>query len=387
MNIKPNPKKSLIPLSIGDPTVFGNLKACPEIQDAVTKAAADHKNNGYSELIGSKAAREALASYMNRHQHSVTADDIQIVNGCSSAVEMAIVALANPGQNIISPRPGYSIFFTVTKALDIELRQYDLLPDQKWEADLKQMESLIDEKTAAIVVINPSNPCGSVFSRSHLEDVLALAEKYYVPIIADEIYEHIVFPGKKYYSMAPLSKNVPILQCGAVSKRFLAPGWRLGWVVVHDRGGVLKEVKQGLAKLSGITLCANTVIQGALPDILKNTPQSFYDDLNLQLQKVATIAYDMLSEIEGLKPVMPEGAMYMMVGIDLELYSKFNDGMAFIKALVEEESVFGLPGECFSYPNYIRIIITIPEDKMREACERIKKFCATHRSPKSSKSS
>lgn len=187
MNIKPNPKKSLIPLSIGDPTVFGNLKACPEIQDAVTKAAADHKNNGYSELIGSKAAREALASYMNRHQQSVTADDIQLVNGCSGAVEMAIVALANPGQNIICPRPGYSIFVTVTKALDIELRQYDLLPDQKWEADLKQMESLIDEKTAAIVVINPSNPCGSVFSRSHLEDVLAVAEKHYVPIIADEV--------------------------------------------------------------------------------------------------------------------------------------------------------------------------------------------------------
>lgn len=93
-----------------------------------------------------------------------------------------------------------------------------------------------------------------------------------------------MFPGKKYYSIAPLSKNVPILQCGAVSKRFLAPGWRLGWIVVHDRGGVLKEVKQGLAKLSGVTLCANTVIQGALPDILKNTPQPFYDDLNLQLQ-------------------------------------------------------------------------------------------------------
>lgn len=95
----------------------------------------------------------------------------------------------------------------------------------------------------------------------------------------------------------------------------------------------------------------------------------------------------MLSEIEGLKPVMPEGAMYMMVGIDLKLFSEFNDGMAFIKALVEEESVFGLPGECFGYPNYIRIVITIPEDKMREACERIKEFCATHRSPKSSKSS
>ncbi|XP_055678200.1 tyrosine aminotransferase-like isoform X1 [Lutzomyia longipalpis] len=401
MDIKPNPKKSLIPLSIGDPTVFGNLKACPEIQNAVIQAASDHSNNGYSQLIGSKAAREAIANHMNRAQHSITPDDVYIVNGCSGAVEMSIVALANPGQNILCPRPGYSIFQTVTQALDIEMRQYNLLPDQKWEADLKQMESLIDENTVAIVVINPSNPCGSVFSRSHLEDVIALAEKYFLPIIADEIYEHIVFPGKKFYSLAPLSKNVPVLQCGGVSKRYLAPGWRLGWIVINDRGGVLKDVKDGLAKLSGVPLCANTVIQGALPAILKNTPQSFYDEVNGKLhvnipkkklrkpetnkkkfffQRTATVAFEMLSEIEGMKPVMPEGAMYMMVGIDLTLFPEFKDGLAFIKALVEEESVFGLPGECFCYPNYIRIVITIPEEKMREACERIGVFCANHRS-------
>ncbi|XP_055678206.1 tyrosine aminotransferase-like isoform X2 [Lutzomyia longipalpis] len=380
MDIKPNPKKSLIPLSIGDPTVFGNLKACPEIQNAVIQAASDHSNNGYSQLIGSKAAREAIANHMNRAQHSITPDDVYIVNGCSGAVEMSIVALANPGQNILCPRPGYSIFQTVTQALDIEMRQYNLLPDQKWEADLKQMESLIDENTVAIVVINPSNPCGSVFSRSHLEDVIALAEKYFLPIIADEIYEHIVFPGKKFYSLAPLSKNVPVLQCGGVSKRYLAPGWRLGWIVINDRGGVLKDVKDGLAKLSGVPLCANTVIQGALPAILKNTPQSFYDEVNGKLHRTATVAFEMLSEIEGMKPVMPEGAMYMMVGIDLTLFPEFKDGLAFIKALVEEESVFGLPGECFCYPNYIRIVITIPEEKMREACERIGVFCANHRS-------
>ncbi|XP_059621309.1 tyrosine aminotransferase-like [Phlebotomus argentipes] len=380
MNIKPNPDKSLIPLSIGDPTVFGNMKACQEIQDAVTRAAADHANNGYSQIIGSQAAREAVANYMNRSQHSITADDVIIVNGCSSAAEMALVVLANPGQNVLCPSPGYTVFRTVSQAHDIEFRPYNLLPDQRWEADLQHMESLIDENTVAIVVINPSNPCGSVFSRSHLEAVIALAEKHCLPIIADEIYEHIVFNGKKYYSLAPLSKNVPVIQLGAISKRFLAPGWRLGWIILHDRNDILKEVRGNLAKLSGVPLCPNTIVQGALPAILKNTPQSFYDDINLQLQATANIAFELLSQIEGMKPVMPDGAMYMMVGVDLKHFPKFKDGLAFVKALVEEESVFGLPGDCFGLPNFIRIVITIPEEKMREACTRIEKFCTTHRS-------
>uniref|UniRef100_A0A1L8E2B5 Tyrosine aminotransferase n=1 Tax=Nyssomyia neivai TaxID=330878 RepID=A0A1L8E2B5_9DIPT len=382
MNIKENPNKSLIPLSIGDPTVFGNLKACAEIQNAVISAAQDSTNNGYSQLVGSKAAREAIANHMNRAQHSaspISPDDVYITNGCSAAVELAIIVIANPGQNILIPCPGYTIFKTVGGAQNIEVRQYKCLADQKWQADLPHMESLIDENTAAIVVNNPSNPCGSVFSRKHIEDIIALAEKYYVPIIADEIYEHIVFPGNKFYSMGPLSKNVPVLQCGGISKRYLAPGWRIGWIIMNDRNGVLKNIRDGLAKLIGIPLCANTLIQGALPAMLKNTPQSFYDEVNEKLYKIATVAFENLSQIEGLKPVMPEGALYMMVGIDLPSFPKFKTGLEFIKALCEEESVFGLPGECFCYPNYFRIVITIPEEKMREACERISNFCTNHR--------
>ncbi|GAB0091602.1 Tyrosine aminotransferase [Sergentomyia squamirostris] len=379
MNLKPNPEKSFIPLSVGDPTVFGNFKACPEIQNALCDAAADPKNNGYSQIIGSEAARDAIAQHMNREGHSITSEDVIIVNGCSGAAEMSVITLANPGQNILIPRPGYSVFQTVCQANEIEFRQYDLLPDQKWIADIDHMESLIDDDTMAIVVINPSNPCGSVFSCTHLEAVVALAEKYRIPIIADEIYEHIVFSGKKFTPLASLSKTVPVLQLGALSKRYLAPGWRLGWIIVHDRDGILKDVRMGLQKLCGVVLCANTVIQGALPAILENTPQSFYDDVNRQLQEVATVAFEMLSKIEGLKPVMPEGAMYMMVGIELDEYPEFDDGLAFISALVQEESVFGLPGECFNCPNFIRIVITVPEEKMREACRRIGVFCENHR--------
>lgn len=124
------------------------------------------------------------------------------------------------------------------------MRSYNLSPKKQWQIDLKQLESLIDENTAAIVLTNPSNPCGSVFTKDHLLDVIALCEKYCVAIIADEIYEHFVFPNVKYHSISSLSKNVPVLSCGGLTKRFLVPGWRLGWIIIHDRNDVFDDIRK-----------------------------------------------------------------------------------------------------------------------------------------------
>lgn len=207
MNLVPNPKKKLIPLSIGeksliwdfifwtifmlfgfpgDPTVFGNLQACPEIQDAIVEAAASGLHNGYKPTLGWTEAREAVARY-SAHQGDVKAEDVILCNGCSSAVDMIISVLVHSGQNILCARPGYSIYGTISAGFDIELRHYNLLADRNWEIDLEHMESLIDEKTAALVITNPSNPCGSVFSRSHIEKIIEIAERHYLPIIADEV--------------------------------------------------------------------------------------------------------------------------------------------------------------------------------------------------------
>ncbi|GAB0091603.1 Tyrosine aminotransferase [Sergentomyia squamirostris] len=377
LNLMPNPKKKLIPLSIGDPTVFGNLQACSEIQDAVVEAAASGLHNGYKPTLGWHEARQAVAKY-SAHQGNVKPEDVILCNGCSSAVDMIISVLVHPGQNILCARPGYSIYGTISAGFDIELRHYNLLADENWEIDLDHLESLIDEKTAAVVITNPSNPCGSVFSRQHLEKVIAIAEKHFLPIIADEIYENIVFPGVEYTSVASLSENVPVLSCGGLSKRFLVPGWRLGWIIVHDRHDQLTEIRKGLTNLTGRLLGSNSLIQAALPAILSRTPQSFYDDLNCSLQKTAHMAYDLLRQIRGLNPVMPQGAMYMMVGIEMELFPCFHNEMEFVCALVEEQSVFCLPGECFKFPNFMRIVITVPAEVMREACQRIHEFCHQH---------
>ena len=156
------------------------------------------------------------------------------------------------------------------------------------------MESLIDENTAAIIVNSPSNPCGSVFSVAHMKQILSIAEQYKVPIIADEIYDNFVFPGQvfipvtsftshriilqTYVPIASLTTTVPVLSCGGLTKRFLVPGWRMGWIVIYDRNHVFdQEVRKGLLCMSQRIIGSNTLVQGALPTILKSTPQSFFD--------------------------------------------------------------------------------------------------------------
>lgn len=146
--------------------------------------------------------------------------------------------------------------------------------------DIADLENKIDDKTTAIVIINPSNPCGSVYNAEHLTEILKVAERNYLPIIADEIYEYLVFPGHKFVPIGSLSENVPILSCSGLTKRFLVPGWRLGWIIIHDRHNALSAtVKGGLVNLSQRIIGSNTLVQGAIPKILENTPQTFHDDV------------------------------------------------------------------------------------------------------------
>ncbi|XP_071091533.1 tyrosine aminotransferase-like [Haliotis cracherodii] len=378
MKLTPNPEKEMIALSIGDPTVFGNLPDPEVAEEAVIAAVRARKSNGYGPSVGCKMAREAVAKHISTPSATVTAQDVILCSGCSSALDLCITCLANPGQNILIPRPGFSIYKTLAESLGISILMYDLIPEKSWEADLGHMEELIDVNTAAIIVTNPSNPCGSVYSQRHLEDILALAEKYKLPIIADEIYEHFVFPGLKYHPIASLTKDVPVLSCGGLTKRYLVPGWRLGWIIINDRHDVLTQVKSGLVRLSQRILGPNSLIQAAVPDILEKTPASFYLETLNYIKRNADVFYERLSAVPGLVPVMPQGAMYMMVGYDKDLFPEFKTDIDFTQSLVTEQSVFCLPSTCFQYSNYFRIVLTVPTEKVTEACDRIQEFCSNH---------
>ncbi|GBM82733.1 Tyrosine aminotransferase [Araneus ventricosus] len=137
-------------------------------------------------------------------------------------------------------------------------------------------------------------------------------------------------------------------------------------------------VRSGLQALSQRIIGSNTLVQGALPSILKDTPETFFEDNIETVQRNANLAYSFLNDVPGLCPVMPKGAMYMMVGIQKSCFAKFKHDMDFVEGLMSEQSVFCLPGVCFDYPNYFRIVLTVPEELMIEACDRIKEFCTNH---------
>ncbi|XP_072926651.1 tyrosine aminotransferase [Hemitrygon akajei] len=379
MKIEPNPKKAMISLSIGDPTVFGNLPTNEKILQAMKEAVDSGKFNGYAPSVGYQSSRDAVANFYSCPESPLTAKDVILTSGCSQAIELAISVLANPAQNILIPRPGFSLYKTLALSLGIEVKLYNLLPKRSWEIDLKHMESLIDDKTACIIVNNPSNPCGSVFSKSHLQDILAVAARNYLPIIADEIYGDMVFPEYKFITLGSLSRSVPILSCGGLAKRWLVPGWRMGWILIHDRNEILsREIRHGLVCLSQRILGPCTIVQGALVDILNKTTQEFYDDTNSILKSNTDLCFNALAMVPGLRPIRPCGTMYMMVGVDIDNFPEFRSDIDFTEHLIMEQSVFCLPATCFEYPNYFRVVVTVPEDLMLEACKRIREFCEEH---------
>jgi len=196
-----------------------------------------------------------------------------------------------------------------------------------------------------LLINNPSNPCGSNFTRQHLESLLLLCEIYKLPVISDEIYEDMVFGDNKFYPLANLTETVPILKISGLAKRYLVPGWRVGWIFIHDRNNLLNEIRDGLVSLTNISLGANSLIQYALPDILMNTSQSFYDETNKMLEENAKLIANLLKKISGLHVIVPQGGMFMMVGINVEEFKDIKNDVEFSEKLVQEESVLSMPGK------------------------------------------
>ncbi|XP_077451578.1 tyrosine aminotransferase isoform X3 [Stigmatopora argus] len=354
MQVSPNPDKPMIALSIGDPTVFGNLPLDDAVIQAIKDAVDSHKYNGYAPSIGYLKSRQVVANFYSCSEAPLEVDDVILTSGCSQAIDLAISVLCNPGDNILVPRPGFSLYKTLAVSLGIEVKLYNLLPEKSWEVDLQHLESLIDERTSLLIVTNPSNPCGSVFTKEHQQKILKVASRNCLPILADEIYSNMVFPECECPSLASLSNDVPIISCGGLAKRWLVPGWRMGWILIHDRNNIFgSEIRLGLVKLSQRILGPCTIIQGALDGILNNTRQRFYDD---------TIHF-------------------LKVGIDIEHFPDFQDDVDFTEKLVTEQSVFCLPATAFEYANFFRIVVTVPEDMMLDACGRIRDFCQCHYRP------
>ena len=293
-----------IALSIGDPSVYGNFPIPESVTNALTNAIASQKANGYPPSVGYESSRQAVAEFWTKTNNSkVTKEQVVLASGCSHSLEMAIKVLCNPGDALLVAKPAFSLYCTLANNLGIEVVYYDLLPEHGWTVDIKQLDKLLQthNNIKTIIINNPSNPCGSNYSKSHLLDIAKVLEKHQLPIIADEIYANMVFDDK-FYTLGELT-TLPVISTGGIAKQFLCPGYRLGWVIVYRSDPILK----GIIKLSQLILGPNSLIQYALPEIFKNTPDSYYTDLNKTLKEHAYYIYDKLSPF--VEVIKPQGAM------------------------------------------------------------------------------
>jgi len=382
-----NPEKRLISLAQGDPTVFGHLLPPKATVERVVEAFGAYAHNGYTASAGTAAARSAVAKrYSLPDRPALRAEDVFMTIGCSEALSHAIAALAVEGANILLPRPGFPLYSTLCQRHGVACKFYDLDGENGWEIKLDSLSQLRDEHTVAIIVNNPSNPCGAVYSEEHLRGICATCETLRLPIIADEVYEDVAFDeDRPFLPIAQFGGRVPIMAVSALSKRWLAPGWRLGWLVMHDYGHILSTAGVHLAinNLCQVSLGPAAPIQAAVPAIL-GAPEDEWLKSTLSVLRVARKhCMDRCARVRGLSiPCEPQGAMYILLKMSEDSFREDEDltDVAFCKRLLAEESVLLLPGSCFHAPGYLRLVITVPEDELEIAWDRIESFCERHSS-------
>ncbi|CAL4888076.1 unnamed protein product [Urochloa decumbens] len=374
--------RPILAVGNGDPTACASFWPPLEAEEAVVEALRSRKHNGYSPSVGVLPARRAVAEYLSRDlPYQLSPDDIYLTSGCCQAIEVMISVLARPGSNILLPKPGFPLYESRTMFSNLEARHFNLIPEQGWEADLEAVEALADENTIAMVIINPSNPCGSVYSHDHLAKIAETARKLGIIIIADEVYDHLAFGNKPFIPMGVFADIVPVITVGSISKRWLVPGWRLGWIATCDPNGILKEAKvdKSIESYINITNDPATFIQGAVPQIIANTKEDYFNKILNLLRNSADLCYGKIQEIRGITcPHKPEGSMFVMVKLDLSCLDGMQDDLDFCCKLAKEESVIVLPGCALGMKDWIRITFASDVPTLENALERIKSFCQRH---------
>jgi len=379
--------KPMIPLSLGDPTAFGNLQAPEVLSETMVSLVRGAKHNGYGNSAGAEDARAAVAKRFSTPHCIYKASDIIVASGCSGALEIAINGIVDEGDNLLVPKPGFPLYQVLAESQGASVKEYDLLPSQGWQADLAQLESLVDARTKALIVNNPSNPCGSVFPKEHLLGFIDIAARHKLPIIADEIYGEMAFEGVAFHPLAELAPHVPVITVGGLAKQFLVPGWRVGWLMLHDPVHALDDLREGFNRLTQLIVGASTLVQGAVPRVL--CPEAGSADAAslaasdqhymTTLQDNARFTYERLKGVVGLTPVEPQGAMYVMVHYDPAVLPGIRTDAEFVERLLAEEAVFVLPGACFGAPHFFRIVFSGPREKLADAFDRMEAFCMRHR--------
>ncbi|KAL4569924.1 hypothetical protein LXL04_025571 [Taraxacum kok-saghyz] len=381
-NVNPSDERPVIPFSHGDPSSFSCFRTTQVAEDAVVDALCSANFNGYAPKGGALQARRAIAEYLSINlPYELSTDDVYVTLGAKQAIEIVLSSLRRPGANILLPKPGYPAYDALSILNHIEVRHFDLLQEKTWEVDLEGVEKLADDKTVAMVIINPGNPCGNVFTHAHLQKIAETARRLGILVIADEAYAHLTFGRNSFVPMGVFGSIVPILTLGSLSKRWIVPGWRLGWIARNDPDGVLKEsgFVECIKRSLGTNTEAATFIQAAVPQILEKTTDDFFVKIIDILRKDADTCYECLKEISCFTCLQkPEGSLFLMAKLDLSNLEGINDDMDFCSKLAKEESVILLPGFVLRMKNWVRVTFAIEPSALEDGLARIKAFCERH---------
>ena len=366
--------QKIIKLNIGNLAPFG-FDAPEEIQQDMIRNLPD--SAGYSDSKGIFAARKAVMHYTQQKGiKGVTLDDIYLGNGASDLIVMALNALLDDGDELLLPAPDYPLWTAATTLSGGTPVHYLCDESNSWMPDLEDMRRKITPRTKGIVVINPNNPTGALYSETLLREIVALARAHGLVLLSDEVYDKILYEDAQHTALASLSTDVLTLTFNSLSKSYRSCGYRAGWLVVSGNKTDARDYIEGLDMLANMRLCANVPGQWAVQTALGG-----YQSINElirdggRLRKQRDLAYELVTAIPGVTCVKPEAALYMFPRLDPAMYPIADDREFFLEVL-KVTRVMLVQGSGFNFPDnqHFRSVFLPHEDELREAIGRLAKF-------------
>jgi alanine-synthesizing transaminase len=363
--------QKIIKLNIGNLAVFG-FDAPEEVQQDMIRNLPN--SAGYSDSKGIFAARKAVMHETQRQGIlGVTLDDIYLGNGASELISLAPNALLDDGDEMLLPAPDYPLWTAVTSLSGGTPVHYMCDESNGWMPDLDDIRAKITPRTKGIVVINPNNPTGALYSKQLLQSIVALAREHGLVIFADEVYDKVLYDDVVHTPLASLSTDVLTLTFNSLSKAYRSCGYRAGWMVVSGDKKAARDYIEGLNMLSNMRLCANVPGQWAVQTALgghQSIDELVQEGGRLRVQR--DLAHKLITEIPGVSCVKPQAALYMFPRLDPEIYP-IKDDQAFFLEVLQETKVMLVQGTGFNWPHpdHFRIVFLPHDTDLREAIRRL----------------
>lgn len=358
-------------LNIGNPAAFGFETPDEIVHDIIVNI---RNAQGYTDSRGLFAARKAVMQYyQNKGVKNILIEDIYIGNGVSELISLVMMALLNSEDEVLIPSPDYPLWTTVVGLAGGNSVHYVCDESTDWQPDLEDMEAKITDKCRAIVMINPNNPTGAVYSKETVDKIVQLAAKYKLILFSDEIYDKILYDQHDHHSAAGLSDEILIVTMGGLSKNYRAAGFRGGWMILTGAKHKAKSYIDGLNFLFSTRLCANVITQFGIQTALGGY-QSINDLVapGGRLYKQMQLAYEKLNAIDGVSCVKPKGALYLFPKIDLGKFT-FEDDEHFVMSLLEEQKILVVAGRGFNFKqrDHFRIVFLPHVEQLSLALDKI----------------